>query len=907
MKSKRVPCVTALIVLALGVFGFVLLSGASGAIATQSNEAPAVGEGPVHWDGPDGTFGTWGTSPLTPVVTPVPVDPAADPPDNLTNPGNGEIMPTTHTHLIFWLPAGFHYSEASDAAYENQIIKYFQDVGGSQILNTTTQYSGNNGSPADTSNFVDSVVDTTAYPHQQPAPNQTGTAANPLKQGDLNTEVSNQITANGWSLGLSDMYFVFLPNGVVDCNNAGTQCNTNTYCAYHTFGFQGGTNDAAHDFIWADIPDNRSPTTTLGGCGNSNVTGNPSADTTLSSTEHEHMEAITDPRLNAWMDSTGAENGDKCNRNMGVANASSTTPNNYLGAGNVDKFRIQREWSNAVSGCAASFTTTGSGVESPAPSGSDVTDTVAEATTPGNPSDNLDYTLTFTNPSNQDDAYNITVTDTLPAGVQLGGSGTVTFNLGDLAPHQTATRTFTAHPTGPLAAGTVLTNSAQFNFNDSTGTAQPSITRTASTTVVNAPPTLSLPGPQSVDFNDSLSFGVSASDAEAGDTLTLSASGLPAGLSFTDNGNGTGTVSGTDTADPAVYTTTFSVDDHHNAPVTGTVQITVNQEDSQVTYTGALTQDYHDPFTASVTLRDPDGGAPIANKPVTFTLGGVDTCGPVMTNGSGVASCSITPTQAAGTVNIAASFAGDTDYVPSSDTQSFAITKEETTTTYTGPTVILQGASGVTLKAQLLEDGTTAPVPFGQTITLSLGGQSCTGTTDASGVASCTLVFNGALGPQPLSAVFAGDPFYRPSSDTGKTAIVFAFPSRGAFVLGDNTVAVAGPATTVTWWSNSWAGLDSLSGGLAPAAFKGFAGKVSLPTSTPPAACGGLWTTRPGDSEPPVSGVPSYMGVIAASSVTKSGSTISGDTVKIVVVLTNPGYAPDPGHPGTGTIVATFC
>ena len=39
------------------------------------------------------------------------------------------------------------------------------------------------------------------------------------------------------------------------------------------------------------------------------------------------MEAITDPRGNAWQDSTGGagENGDKCNRNMGVANASSTT------------------------------------------------------------------------------------------------------------------------------------------------------------------------------------------------------------------------------------------------------------------------------------------------------------------------------------------------------------------------------------------------------------------------------------------------------------------------------------------------------------------------------------------------------------------------------------------------------
>jgi hypothetical protein len=39
----------------------------------------------------------------------------------------------------------------------------------------------------------------------------------------------------------------------------------------------------------------------------------------------------------------------------------------------------------------------------------------------------------------------------------------------------------------------------------------------------------------------------------------------------------------------------------------------------------------------------------------------------------------------------------------------------------------------------------------------------------------------------------------------------------------------------------------------------------------------------------------------------KSGSTINGTWNKIVVVRTDAGYAPAPGHPGTGTIVATFC
>jgi len=264
-----------------------------------------------------------------------------------------------------------------------------------------------------------------------------------------------------------------------------------------------------------------------------------------------------------------------------------------------------------------------------------------------------------------------------------------------------------------------------------------------------------------------------------------------------------------------------------------------------------------------------------------------------------------------------ASFAGDADYVPSSDTAPFTITPEESTTTYTGPTVILQGASGVTLKAQMVEDGANdndgdggspAPVPAGRVVKLSLGGQSCIGLTDSSGIASCTLTFSGALGPEPLRAEFLGDGFYSASSDTSKTAIVFAFPNRGAFTLGDLTVAGAGLTTNVPWWGASWWLGDTLTGGTAPASFKGFAASVTtLPNASPANVCGSTFTTGPGNSSSPPGDVPSYMGVLVASSVTKSGSTISGTWGQIVVVHVDPGYAANPGHPGTGTIVARFC
>jgi hypothetical protein len=86
-------------------------------------------------------------------------------------------------------------------------------------------------------------------------------------------------------------------------------------------------------------------------------------------------------------------------------------------------------------------------------------------------------------------------------------------------------------------------------------------------------------------------------------------------------------------------------------------------------------------------------------------------------------------------------------------------------------------------------------------------------------------------------------------------------------------------------------------------AFKGFAASLS---TTPP-SCGGTWTARPRNSSSPPSTVPPYMAVSVARKITQAGSTLSGTISEIVVVKTNPGYQANPGHAGTGTVVAVVC
>jgi PKD repeat protein len=382
---------------------------------------------------------------------------------------------------------------------------------------------------------------------------------------------------------------------------------------------------------------------------------------------------------------------------------------------------------------------------------------------------------------------------------------------------------------------------------------------------------------------------------------------------FGDTGTGSGPTPSHTYAASGTYTVTLTVEDDAGLHASVTHDVTVVQRPTTTTYTGDTTGDYHDLVTLSGTLQDTATSGALMGKTLTFTLGAQSCAG--VTDATGFASCQLTLNQVPGPYSVTADFAGDSVYAPSSDTEPFTITTEETTLTYTGPTVILGNASSLTVSATLAEDGandddgdggSAPPNPSGQTVTFTLGSQSCSGTTDASGDVSCTISpVSSQLGNQTLTADFAGDAYYDPSSDTAEV-VVFQFPSSGAFTLGDLTVAGAG-SSTVTWWSHSWSSLNSLSGGSAPASFKGFAADVTLPQMSPPELCGTSFTSRTGNSAHPPDTVPAYMGVLVASSVTQSGSTINGTWGSIVVVRTDPGYEPNPGHPGTGTIVATFC
>jgi hypothetical protein len=137
-------------------------------------------------------------------------------------------------------------------------------------------------------------------------------------------------------------------------------------------------------------------------------------------------------------------------------------------------------------------------------------------------------------------------------------------------------------------------------------------------------------------------------------------------------------------------------------------------------------------------------------------------------------------------------------------------------------------------------------------------------------------------------------------ASTSCTTIGFAFaPGGGSFAIGD---AHAAMGDRVMFWGAQWMQNNLTGAGKDPRSFKGFARTPRTPD------CGVDWMTAPGNAAAPPSGpLPTFMGVIVTSSVHNSGSAISGNTIHIVVIEVSAGYASNPGHTGTGRVVAQVC
>jgi hypothetical protein len=188
---------------------------------------------------------------------------------------------------------------------------WYTGYSGSNYAKTVDEYTGTNGQVGGTITHQGHVVDISA-------------AANGSSTSAILAEVCKQMTAGNIPPNLSgNGYYPVYSD--VKRGRAG-------YCAYHSYGSCGSIAVQFAFFFNLDGDPGCDPEDTTTGHSQglaalANVTG------------HELSESRSDPTLNAWYDSSGEENGDKCVWTFNVPSV--LFPNGRY-------WKLQGEWSNAA-------------------------------------------------------------------------------------------------------------------------------------------------------------------------------------------------------------------------------------------------------------------------------------------------------------------------------------------------------------------------------------------------------------------------------------------------------------------------------------------------------------------------------------------------------------------------------
>jgi hypothetical protein len=238
----------------------------------------------------------------------------------------GPVMLGTTKIYYIW------YGNWSGNSAQGILTNFAQNIGGSSYFNINTTYY--NASSVHVSNSV--TFGGQAFDSYSQGAN--------LSDAAIQTIVSNAISSSALPKDTSGVYFVLTSQDVNETSGFCTQ-----YCGWHTRGTISGS-DIKYAFIG-------NPARCLNACAaqSTSPNGNPGADGMASIIAHELEEAVTDPDLNAWYDSRGEENADKCAWTFGTTYIVGNGSHANMHLGSMD-YLIQQNWVNANGGlCALKF------------------------------------------------------------------------------------------------------------------------------------------------------------------------------------------------------------------------------------------------------------------------------------------------------------------------------------------------------------------------------------------------------------------------------------------------------------------------------------------------------------------------------------------------------------------------
>jgi hypothetical protein len=208
----------------------------------------------------------------------------------ITNHGGAVLGGTVNTYVIWY--GNWAQSNGSDNAAGQQLVRTFlSSVGNSPYFNINTTYPGVTGNVA----LVKEITD-------------TGSQGTRLSDSRVQAVVSSALSSGKLPYDTNALYFVLTSTNISESSGFCTR-----YCGWHTAASIGG-----HDIKYSFVGNaNRC----LNGCSAQTISpnGNAGVDGMISVIAHELEETTTDPDLNAWYDSSGAENGDKCAWTFGSA------------------------------------------------------------------------------------------------------------------------------------------------------------------------------------------------------------------------------------------------------------------------------------------------------------------------------------------------------------------------------------------------------------------------------------------------------------------------------------------------------------------------------------------------------------------------------------------------------------
>jgi Phosphate-induced protein 1 conserved region len=205
-------------------------------------------------------------------------------------------------------------------------------IGGSPYFNINTTYY--DGSGRHVVNAITPMGSTTDNYSQGTNLSDTGVEA----------VVSRAISGGALPKDTNGVYFVLTSADVNETSGFCTQ-----YCGWHTSGSIAGSDIK---FAFIGNPD-RCPSACEAQTTSPN--GNSGADGMANIIAHELEEAVTDPDLNAWYDSRGLENADKCAWTFGTTHTAANGSQYNMTLGSRE-YLIQRNWVNAGSGgCLLSY------------------------------------------------------------------------------------------------------------------------------------------------------------------------------------------------------------------------------------------------------------------------------------------------------------------------------------------------------------------------------------------------------------------------------------------------------------------------------------------------------------------------------------------------------------------------